>query len=91
MIVSYLNIIGISIDEPETDSQLLIYGYSILPLSGSMKRMEAIAWRHSEVVECCGPLYILQTPDSPSNQIRRKAFRFACIEKPLGFLVGKCP
>lgn len=74
MIVGYLNIIGIAIDEAEADAPLIVNGYGVLTLSRSMQGVKAIAGRHSEIVQCCCKMYILQTPHGSSDQIRREAF-----------------
>jgi hypothetical protein len=67
MIVGYLNVIGIAIDEAEADAPLIINGYGVLAFSRSSQGMKTIAGRHPEIFQSGRKMDILQTPYGSSN------------------------
>jgi hypothetical protein len=50
MVIRNFHIVGITIDEPETDAPLVIDSNRILPSSISSQLVEPISWRNPEVI-----------------------------------------
>lgn len=73
VVIAHFDVVGIAVDEAETDAPLVVHGDRMLALPVAAQRMEAIAWRHLQVVERCGEVHILEFAGRPSGHIRRKA------------------
>jgi hypothetical protein len=54
VVVRDLNVIGIAISPNETDSELVINPNAVLTFPIPFQFFQAIAWRHSQIVQCRG-------------------------------------
>jgi hypothetical protein len=84
-----LHIVGIAVLEAETDSPLVVDGNGELAFSVSFQGMKAIAQRRLQVIQAGGQVDVFQTPDRPTQKVRRKPFRLARQEERLCVFIGK--
>ena len=84
MVVAYLDVVGISINEAEADTPLIIHRDGILPFPLILERMKPIAWRHPEIIELGRKVHIFQFTDSSFGNVRRKAPGSPCSEQIVG-------
>jgi hypothetical protein len=83
MIISDFYFVYIAISEAKTDSPLIVDGNGELAFPVSFQGVEAIARRRLQVVQAGGQVDVFQTSDCPSQNIRRKPFRFTRHEESL--------
>jgi len=79
MIIRDLDVICVSVDEPETDPPLIIDRDRELTFSIAIELMESVARRNLKIIELSGVLDIFELSDSPTKNIRRKAFRSSSL------------
>ena len=90
MVIGYFNIVGIAIDETETDSPLVIDWNGMLPFSAAFKSVQPVTRWYAQVDKACCIVDIFQTPDRSFQQFGRQTFWFACYQKQLRFSISKC-
>jgi hypothetical protein len=72
MIIRYLDFIGVSFREPETDSPLVVYRYGMEARAVASARMETISGWNLQIRKARRVVDILQFSDGSSNDIGRK-------------------
>ena len=77
MVVRNLDVVGISVDEPETDAPPVVDGDGMLSLPVPLKFVESVARRDLQVVEAGSQVDVLQLPRRPLGDLPRKPFRLA--------------
>ena len=87
MIICYLNVKCVAINEPETDAPLVVDGDGILPFSLPLEGVQSITGRGPQVIEPGGEMDIFQATNRSSDQVWRQAFRFAFCEHLLGIAI----
>ena len=75
MIVTYFDVVGISVDELKTDAPLVIDGDRVLPLPVTLERVEPITWRDLQVVQPRSQVDILQFARRPPGDTRWEPLR----------------
>jgi hypothetical protein len=73
MIVGYLDLESVAIDESETDAPLVVDANRMLPFSLTLEGVQSIARRRLQIIEPSGEMDIFQATNGPSDQIRRQA------------------
>jgi hypothetical protein len=89
VIIRDLHIIGIAVLEAKADPPLIVDGNGELAGPVSLQGMQAIARRRLQVIQTGGQVDVFQTPDRPTQKVRRKPFRSARHKERLRVLVGK--
>ena len=87
MIVRDLDIVGITIDEPEANAPPIINAERVLSLPVSPELMEPIAGRNLKVVYSRCQVHVLDLSPRPPNDVRREPFRSSGSEKLLRLFV----
>ncbi|OGW39224.1 MAG: hypothetical protein A2Y97_11760, partial [Nitrospirae bacterium RBG_13_39_12] len=82
-------IICIGINEPKTNTPLIVYGNGILSFSISLQIVEPVTGRNPQVIQAGRQIKVFQFPHSPLPYLRRKTIRFACIVQFLRVPIGK--
>jgi len=77
MVVRNLDVVGIPVDEPETDAPLVVDGDGMLSLPVSLKFVESVAGRDLQVLEARSQVHVLQLPRCPLGNLLWKPFRLA--------------
>ena len=77
MIVCDLDIVGITIDEPEAYAPLVVDGDGVLSFSVPTKLVQPIVWRNLKVVQARSQVNVLKLAPRPSHNIRREPFLLA--------------
>jgi hypothetical protein len=49
VVIAKLNVVGLSIQKPETNAPLIVYGNGVLSLAIPMQRMQTITRWHSQI------------------------------------------
>ena len=75
VIVRDLDIVGITIDEPEANAPLIIDMDRVLSLPVSPELMEPIAARNLKIVYSRCQAHVLKLSPRPPSDVRRKLFR----------------
>ena len=78
MVVGYFNVIGISINELEHNSKLIIYPNAMLACMLSFQRLKTVAGRHPKIIQTCCSIQEIQLPDADIAYSLRKFFAPAC-------------
>jgi hypothetical protein len=86
VIVTELDVIRISIDEPKADTPLIVYSDSMLASSVSLERVQPVSGRGTKILQACRQVDILQPANCPTDDIRRHA-----SGHPLREQVGSTP
>ena len=89
MIVRDLDIVGITIDEPEANAPLIIDMDRVLSLPVSPELMEPIAARNLKIVYSRCQAHVLKLSPRPPSDVRRKLFRPPGVAKLLRLSVCK--
>lgn len=89
MVIRYFNIVGIAVGESKAYPPLIVDGDGMPPFPIPGQGVQPIAGRNFEIGQARRHVYIIQSPQSPADQIRRQSFGFARNEQPLGFFVRK--
>jgi hypothetical protein len=77
MVVRNLDVVGIRVDEPETDAPLVVDGDRMLSLPVSLKFVESVAGRDLQVLEARSQAHVLQLARRPLGNLLWKPFRLA--------------
>ena len=75
MVVRNLDVVGIPVDEPETDAPLVVDGDGMLSLPVSLKFVESVAGRNLQVLEARSQVYVLELSRRPLGDLPWKPFR----------------
>lgn len=84
VVVSDLDVVGISIDEPETDTPLVIDRDGVLSLPIAAKCVKPVPRWDLQIVETGGQVHVLKLPDGPLDEIGWEAFRLPFRVQDLG-------
>lgn len=84
MVIADLDVVGIAVDEAETDSPLIVYGDRVLAFSVSGKRMESVTRRYLQVLWAGSQIQVLKLARGPFRDVRRKPFCLTCSVVLLG-------
>jgi hypothetical protein len=80
MIVRDLDIVGITVDEPEANTPLIVYTDRMLPFPVPYEFMKVIPGRNFEIFYSRCQIHVLKLCPSPPGYIRWYPFRFtSCI------------
>jgi len=77
LVVRTLDVVGIPVDEPETDAPLVVDGDGMLSLPFSLKFVESVAGRDLQLLEARSQVDVLQLPRRPLGDLLWKPFRLA--------------
>jgi hypothetical protein len=91
VVICNFYIICIGINEPKTNTPLIVYGNGILSFSISPQFVEPVAERNHQIIQAGRQIKVFQFPHSPLPNLRRKTIRFACIVQFFRVPVGKRP
>ena len=75
MVVRNLDVVGIPVDEPETDAPLVVDGDGMLSFPVSLKFVESVAGRNLQVLEARRQVDVLQLSRRPLGDLLWKPFR----------------
>ena len=89
VVICNFYIICIGINEPKTNTPLIVYGNGILSFSISLQFVEPVAGRNPQIIQAGRQIKVFQFSHSPLPYLRRKTIRFACIVQFLRVPVGK--
>lgn len=89
MVISYFNMIGVTLHVPKTNAPLIVDCNGVLSLPVAFEGMQPVARWNPQVTESCGVMNVLQPPDRPFDQVRRQPFRRAVNKKLLSVLIRK--
>lgn len=85
MIICNLDIIGITVNEPEADAPLVVDGDGVLSFPIPRQRVKPIARRNFKIIEARCQVDVFKLPFRPSRDIRCQSFRpagrvqFLCV------------
>jgi len=71
MVVTDLNVVGITVDEPEADPPLIVDRNRILPSAIARKLMESISRRDPQIIQSRCQVYVLKLAGGTSGHIWR--------------------
>lgn len=74
MVIADLNLEGITVDEPEADSPLIVDGDRVLALTVACESMKAVPRRNFEILQPRGEVHILKLAGGSSGDIGGKPF-----------------
>ena len=89
MVVANFDVERVAIDEPKTNTPLVIDGNRVLALPIILQRVQPISWWHSEVVKLRCQIHVLQFPDSTSRDVCWESFGLPIEEQIACAAVGK--
>src|SRR5665811_763125 len=89
MVVTDLNVVGISVFEDKADSPLVVDRDRMLPFAVTLQAMQPIAGRLLQVLQTRSQVQILQSAPGSSRQVRLKPFRLSGGVQLLRALVRK--
>ena len=85
MVVSDLDVIGISVNEPKADAPLVIDPDAVLTGAISFQRFEPISWRHPEIIQRLGGSHLTQLTQRHHVDPRIERRRALTTPQTLGF------
>jgi len=77
VIVTYLNVVSVALNEPKTDAPLIVDGNRVLPFSVAPEGVKSVAGRHLQVVQPNRQVQVLKLSRRSLGDIRRKPLCFA--------------
>ncbi len=89
MVVGDLDVIGIPVEKPKADAPLVIDGDRMLPFPVSVKLMEPIPWRKSQLVDVSSQVDVFQLSRRSLRDVRRDLLCLAGRKQLLGVPVRK--
>src|SRR5574340_1449694 len=89
MVVTDLDVIGITIGEAKANTPLVIDGDCMLALAISLQRVKPVPRWHPQVVESRREVDVLELAERPRQDVRRKPLRDAGREELLCAAIGE--
>ena len=77
MIVAYLDLERVPVNETETNAPLVVDGNGILPLPVVFERVQTIPWRDAKIVQARREVHVFQLAGGARRNIRGETLRRA--------------
>lgn len=77
VVIAELDIVDITVFEPEADTPLVVDRDRVLPLAVAFKRVQPVARWDPEILDPCGRIDLLELAHGPLRHIRWHAARLA--------------
>ena len=77
VIVAYLDLERVPVNETETNAPLVVDGNGILPLPVVFERVQTIPWRDAKIVQARREVHVFQLAGGAHHNIRGKTLRRA--------------
>jgi hypothetical protein len=91
VIVDDLNIGGLAVEPPETDSPPIVHANGVLPTAIAGESFETIPGRNAEIVQRFGRVEQRQLSEHDAMKLGRKSEHRFAVEKSRGVLVREAP
>jgi len=88
-VVAELDLICITVLEPEAYPPLVVHGDRVLPGPITRQGMKAVPWRHAKVTYLHGGMDRLKLAERPTGHVSRHFAGAARPEQLFGFTVGE--
>jgi hypothetical protein len=89
VIVTKLHVVRISVFKPEANTPLVVDGNGVLPGAVSLERVQAIAWRNTQVRQPDRDMHGLEFAQGPARHIRWQTPCLSGTEQLFGLPVGE--
>jgi hypothetical protein len=80
VVVTYFDVVRVAVDEPKTNTPLIVDGDGVLSAPVILQRVQSIPRRHAKILDPARQVDVFQFPDGTSRDIGRKAFSHSIQE-----------
>jgi hypothetical protein len=91
VVVTDIDIVGVSVNEPEADTPLVVDGYRMLSPAIVAQRVETVARGHFQISQACREVDVFEFAHCSSCDIRREPARLSVRKQILRAHVRKRP